>query len=204
MSEGIVYILINEAMPGYTKVGKTAMDVEQRMKDLDTTGLPLPFECFYAAKVDNMDRIEKLLHDAFGNNRVRPRREFFRTDPERIKSALEISGGVDVTPRHDIVEDADDEAALNMARERRGRFNFKMVEVPVGEELVFVKDDNVKCRVVDNHKVEFEGEIKSLSAVTLIAMHRLGYEWKSVAGPDYWVYEDESLTQRRFRMEGEG
>jgi hypothetical protein len=51
-----------------------------------------------------MDRVEKLLHDAFGNNRVRARREFFRIDPEKIKSALEIAEGVDVTPRHDILE----------------------------------------------------------------------------------------------------
>jgi hypothetical protein len=41
MSEGIIYILINEGMPGYTKVGKTSTSVEQRMKELDTTGVPL-------------------------------------------------------------------------------------------------------------------------------------------------------------------
>jgi hypothetical protein len=40
ISEGIIYILINEAMPGYTKVGKTSASIEQRMKQLDTTGVP--------------------------------------------------------------------------------------------------------------------------------------------------------------------
>lgn len=39
MSEGTIYILINEAMPGYTKVGKTTTSVEQRMRELDI-GVP--------------------------------------------------------------------------------------------------------------------------------------------------------------------
>ena len=43
MSEGNVYVLINEAMPGYVKVGKTAGPVTDRMKALDSTGVPLPF-----------------------------------------------------------------------------------------------------------------------------------------------------------------
>ncbi|MCW8946525.1 MAG: GIY-YIG nuclease family protein, partial [Sedimenticola sp.] len=48
----IVYVLINESMPGYVKVGRTD-DLEQRMRSLDNTSLPLPFECFYAAKVND-------------------------------------------------------------------------------------------------------------------------------------------------------
>ena len=38
MTEGIIYILINEAMPGYTKIDKTTSPVEQRMRELDSTG----------------------------------------------------------------------------------------------------------------------------------------------------------------------
>jgi hypothetical protein len=47
MPEGIIYVIINEAMPGYTKIGKTTGSVEDRMRGLDTSGVPLPFECFY-------------------------------------------------------------------------------------------------------------------------------------------------------------
>jgi hypothetical protein len=43
--QGIVYVLINEAMPGYVKVGKTD-NLDRRLRDLDWTNLPLPFECF--------------------------------------------------------------------------------------------------------------------------------------------------------------
>jgi hypothetical protein len=97
MAEGIVYILINEAMPGYTKIGKTTSPVEQRMKELDSTGIPLPFECFYAARVADIDSVERKLHDAFLDRRVRPRREFFKIDPARVQSALSLAGLVNLT-----------------------------------------------------------------------------------------------------------
>ena len=47
----IVYILINQSMPDLIKVGITE-DLERRMKELDKTGIPLPFECFYAVEID--------------------------------------------------------------------------------------------------------------------------------------------------------
>jgi hypothetical protein len=71
MSEGNIYILINEAMPGYVKVSKTSDSVAYRMKLLDSTGVPLPFESFYAARVEDMDFVESQLHDAFRDTRVR-------------------------------------------------------------------------------------------------------------------------------------
>lgn len=62
MSEGFVYILTNEAMPGYVKIGLTTQDdVKTRMQQLHTTGLPLPFELAYSARVADCRRIEKVL-----------------------------------------------------------------------------------------------------------------------------------------------
>ena len=37
----IIYIPINEAMPGFVKIGKTT-DLESRIRSLDTTSVPLP------------------------------------------------------------------------------------------------------------------------------------------------------------------
>ena len=59
MPEGIIYVLTNEAMPGYVKVGKTSTSVAQRIRELDSTSLPFPFECYYAARVVDMDEAEK-------------------------------------------------------------------------------------------------------------------------------------------------
>ena len=56
----IVYILTNEAMPGLIKIGRTNGEVSERVRQLDTTPIPLPFECFYAAEVTDADRVEKV------------------------------------------------------------------------------------------------------------------------------------------------
>jgi hypothetical protein len=201
MSE-IVYVLINEAMAGYVKIGKTA-DLERRIRDLDNTAVPLPFECFYAARVANSNFVEKQLHDAFADHRVRSNREFFEIAPERVMAALKLAQIEDVTPKQDYVETPEDQVALDKAKERRGVFNFAMVDIPVGSVLIFSRDPAITCTVLDKKTVDFEGQKTSLSSSALNIFHRMGYEWKAVAGTDYWLYEGESLSDRRRRMEEE-
>jgi hypothetical protein len=70
MARGIVYVLVNDAMPGHVKIGKT-LNIEDRLRTLDNTSVPLPFRCFFAAEVDNFEFVERQLHDAFGDHRVR-------------------------------------------------------------------------------------------------------------------------------------
>jgi len=201
MSEGVIYVLINEAMPGYVKIGKTSTSVEQRMKELDTSGIPLPFECYYAAKVPDVHRAELLLHDAFDDHRTRKRREFFQVSPERVTSALKLAATEEVTPRSDVVEDADDQSALDKARQRRSIFNFKMVGIEPGSVLSFVKDHEETCSVLDERRISFRGNETSLSAAALELVHELGYEWKTLAGTEFWEFDGETLNERRMRME---
>ena len=52
MEYGIVYLLTNPVMPGLVKIGMTTQeDIDKRMKELYTTGVPVPFECKFACKV---------------------------------------------------------------------------------------------------------------------------------------------------------
>ena len=79
--KGIIYLLTNPAMPGIVKIGKTTQeDVKVRMQQLYQTGVPLPFECVYAATVNNIDDVEKAFHVAFSPNRLNPKREFFEIE----------------------------------------------------------------------------------------------------------------------------
>jgi hypothetical protein len=55
-----------------------------RIRGLYQTGVPLPFELFYACEVKDARLVEGRLHDAFGDHRVSKSREFFRIAPERI------------------------------------------------------------------------------------------------------------------------
>jgi len=197
--DNIIYVLINEAMPGYVKIGKTN-NLEQRIRSLDTTGIPLPFECFYACTVKDAAFVEQQLLDAFMDHRVRSSREFFEIAPERAVAILKLVEIEDVTPKKDFVESQEDQQALNQARTKRSMFNFEMVDIPVGAELAFFKDENVKAKVValkGQKTIEFNGEITSPSEA---ARKILGYRY-GVAGTLYWVYKGETLDERRRRME---
>lgn len=203
MSE-IIYVLTNEAMPGYVKIGKTNNNIEQRVRGLSaSTSIPLPFTVFYACTVKNAQFVEHQLHDAFDDNRANPKREFFRVAPERAVAALKLAEIENITPKKDFVESKEDQEALNTARKIRSRFNFEMVKIPIGAELYFSRDENMKSKVINTHatkSIEFNGEITSLS---LSAQKILGYDYR-VAGTDYWMYDGETLDERRRRFESGG
>jgi hypothetical protein len=199
----IIYILINEAMPGYVKIGKTNNNLAQRVRDLSaSTSVPLPFTVFYACSVKDANFVEHQLHDAFDNNRVNPRREFFQIAPERVVAALKLAEIENLTPKSDLIETREDKEAHKEALERRGRFNFETVGIPLGTEIYFGRDETKKAKVIDLHSaksIEFNGEKTSLS---ISAQKILGYDY-GIAGTDYWMFEGETLDERRRRIEGE-
>ena len=189
-----VYILTNEAMPGIIKIGWTDNAVEQRMKELDKTGTPLPFTCFYAKRVDDPRFVESKLHEAFDEFRIRENREFFRMSADQAKAALEIASGEDVTPQGDVVETESDKVALDRER-KRTRFNFAQIGIEPGEILEFKKDPSITAKVVENDQIEFRGNITSLSPAALIIVHEMGYKWTKIAGPQFWTYKGKPLYE---------
>lgn len=196
----IIYVLINEAMPGYVKIGMTNNDLEGRIRALDTTSVPLPFECFYAARVANAREVEQRLHDAFLDHRVRSNREFFEITPDRVVSALKLAEIENVTPGRDFVETEEDQKALDEARERRAVFNFKMVDIPVGAQLQFIDNESKVATVIQQngqYTIEFDGEHTSPSA----AAKKIRGTSYPLQGTLYWMYEGETLDERRRRME---
>ena len=201
----IVYILVNQSMPDLIKVGITD-DLERRMKELDKTGVPLPFECFYAVEINESlaPKIEKKIHEGFDDKRVRQNREFFSATPEQAKSILEIAeimGGKDVTPKEDIVETPQDKQALENAKKQRSRFNFQMIDLQPGTILKFRKDETITCEVHDDTKIKFRDKITSLSNAAEIILKEMGYDWSAYQGPRWWMYEGKNL--RDIRRESE-
>ena len=198
----IIYILTNPAFEGYVKIGKTT-NLKQRLRSLDNTSIPLPFRCAYAARVTNVDAAEKLLHDAFGDRRVRDNREFFEIDPMRVIAALKLAGGEKVTPADDIAEDEGGVEAADRSTRVQARFNFEMVDIPVGSVLTYYDDETITTTVHSRNKVDFRGEVMSLSAAALVVIREAGFNWKTANGPTCWVYDGETLPERRARMERE-
>lgn len=198
----MVYVLTNEAMPGLIKIGRSA-DVLARLKQLDNTSLPLPYECHYAAQVDNAVEVERLLHQLFADHRVRPNREFFRLSPEKVVIALRLARHTDVTPRDGVFESVEEESAVKREKERRGRIHLAALGIPSGSALVFSRDEAVKCQTTQSNRILFEGSEQSLSGAALLVLQRMGYRTPTAQGSVYWMYEGETLDERRQRLEAE-
>lgn len=198
----IVYALTNLALEGYVKVGKTT-NLEQRLQSLDNTSVPLPFRCIYAVEVDDEGEVERLVHQAFADHRTRAKREFFEIDPQRVIAALKLTGGRNVTPKNDIANDEEGIKALTRAKRTRKSYSFSDADVKLGDLLHYANDNAVTAQVVGEKKVVFEGEETSLSSSALTLLHREGYTWSSVNGWDYWMLENETISERVSRLQRE-
>lgn len=200
MSE-IVYILINEAMPGLVKVGRTSADLATRVRQLFTSGVPLPFELFYACEVRDAVFVETQLHDAFGDHRVSRNREFFRLAPERVLAALKLAEIREVRLGDEIFETPEDKADV-VAAKRRSRFLFSMIGIKPGTVLRLARDENVTCVTVDDrNQVSYSGTVTSLSDAAMQAFKALGVEYAALSGPWAWTYEGRRLDDIRREIE---
>jgi len=192
-----VYILTNDAMPGLVKIGMSERPIQDRILELDTTSVPLPFQCYYAARVNDYRKVERALHTAFGDFRIRQSREFFSVDPFRVKAILEILAEEEVTPRGDVVASPEDAIALQKASKRSRRFNFREVDIPIGAILHFVQNESITATVASENSVVFRNQELSISAAALLATRECGYSSSSVAGPWYWLFQGETLDAIR-------
>ncbi|MCW5199744.1 GIY-YIG nuclease family protein [Desulfobulbus sp. F1] len=200
----IIYVLTNEAMPGLVKIGQTTDSVESRIAGLKHTGVPLPFECYFAAEVKDCAKLEKTLHQLFSENRVNLKREFFKVDPENVVLAISIGEFKEITP---IVTEIDkeDQQALKKATARRSPLKLDAIGIKVGDVLTCSRDENITATVIEGGKVIFQDEALSLSNAALKALHILGYSYntRNVSGSQYWKFDGELLDKRRRRIEAE-
>mgnify|MGYP001166814577 FL=1 len=204
MSE-IVYILQNPFMPDIVKIGRTDRALEDRMRELYNTSVPVPFECYFAVELDDSKDIENLLHQAFDDLRVNNSREFFKLSPENARVLLERFG-TEVQIGEVDIPNEDKKAldrAVSDARAIREAFNFHMVDIKPGSELTFLRDENEKAIVLDRKKIKHRDQETSLSAAALLLLNEMGSTRTTVAGPYFWKYEGEILSDLRNRLERE-
>ena len=96
---GIVYAATNPLMPGLVKIGGTSRaNVQARLDELYSTGVPAPFTCEIARRVDRYLEVESALHTVFEPSRVPSGREFFQVTLDQVAAALNLADGEDVTP----------------------------------------------------------------------------------------------------------
>lgn len=211
---GVIYVLTNPSFPDYVKIGY-AHNIETRLKQLNRSEtIPFAFRVYavYAVESELTDKelhklIDKLnpdlrtIENFDGKERVK---EFYAMSAEDAYGLLEciakISGTLDrlqrLTPEgHEIL----DEQIANEVREtvRRGPFRFSACNIPVGSQIEFIENSAIKATVVDDRRIEYNGETTSVSA---LAQKLKGFD-HPVQGTLWFTYQGEKLTDIRDRVE---
>ena len=211
---GVIYILTNPSFPDYVKIGY-AHNIETRLKQLNRSEtIPFAFRVYavYAVESELTDKelhklIDKLnpdlrtIENFDGKERVK---EFYAMSAEDAYGLLEciakISGTLDrlqrLTPEgHEIL----DEQIAKEVREtvRRGPVRFSACNIPIGSQIEFIEDSSVKATVVDDRRIEYNGETTSVSA---LAQKLKGFD-HAVQGTLWFTYQGERLTDIRDRVE---
>ena len=186
-------------MPGLVKIGMTKQeDLEKRMKELYTTGVPVAFRCEFACRVNNKDcaKIEKALHTAFEPQRINKNREFFKINVEQARAILELFHHTDVTEdvseeiENDLTEE--DKAASSKAQAKRPPLNYYEMGIHQGDILKWKDDPSITVKVISDRKVSYNGEEVSISA---LSAQLKGYKVKHIQPTPHWLYEDRLLSE---------
>lgn len=84
---GFVYILLNPAMPGMLKIGRTRNSPDERARELSRpTGVALPFVVAWEQRFPHCEKAESQIHQRLEPYRVRKQREFFQLPlPDAIR-----------------------------------------------------------------------------------------------------------------------
>ncbi len=187
MAKGFIYIMTNPALKDMVKIGY-ANDVEMRRKQLSTTALPYEYE-IYATYETSGNLEDKKLHRMIDNLnpdlRVSSNREFFVMSPQEAYDLLEaiatISGTKDKLKAVKIVNEKKQII-------RRPPVNFAKCGIPMGAELVYIEDTSLVVKVVSERKVEYNGEITSLSGI----LEKI--KGHAMQGPAYFTYKGRLIS----------
>jgi len=181
--KGYIYILKNASFPDYVKIGY-ADNVEERVRQLNSSECtPFAFRVYATYEVNSrlMDKkihsiIDKLnpklrsIDEYNGQKRVR---EFYAMSPEDAYSIFqaiaEINDSTDklkkwevsaeIIREEKIAEDIAEEASYQR-KERCENYTFaKTWKLPVGAILEYIEDNNIKCTVVDERRLDYNGEL---------------------------------------------
>lgn len=169
MAKGYIYIMTNPALKNMVKIGYST-DVEKRRQDLShSTSIPDDYQIYATYETEGKLEDKKLHHliDKLNPDiRYNPKKEFYIMSPEDAYDLLEaieyISGTTGKLKKH---------KNNPIQTTKKPQINFAKCGIPVGAELVFIEDTNIKVTVVSEKKVEYKGEEISLSTLAQELKH---------------------------------
>lgn len=145
----------------------------------------------------------RYIDDFNGQKRIR---EFYAVKPEEAYAILEAMAEIHackenlklVAPNDIDVQDEQLAQEIDTeSHERAENFSFSKCQIAIGEEIEYYSDSSIKCVVVGDRKVEYQGKEMSLTAAAKL----ISGKKYSIAGPKFFKYKGEWLNDIRARME---
>ena len=214
-TKGVIYILTNPSFPDYVKIGY-ATDIKRRLKELNRSEcIPFAFRVYATyvvssrlsdlklhAIIDKLNPELRSIDEFNGKKRVR---EFYAMRPEEAYAILEAMAEIHnckenlklVVPT--AIEQQEEQLAQEIDTENHEKaenFSFAKCQISVGEEIEYYADPQMKCKVIGDRKVEYQGKQMSLTAAAKL----ISGKKHSIAGPRYFKYKGEWLNDIRKRM----
>ena len=212
---GVIYILTNPSFPDYVKIGY-ADDMAKRLKELNRSEcIPFAFRVYATYEVNSRlsdlklhSIIDKLnpelrsIDDFNGQKRVR---EFYAMKPEEAYAILEAMAEIHdckyklqlIVPNETEVKEEELAQEIDTeSHEKAENFSFTKCQIPIGAEIEYYDNPDIKCKVIGDRKVEYQGKELSLTA----AAKMISGKKYSIAGPRFFKYKGEWLNDIRARM----
>ncbi|MDD4291924.1 MAG: GIY-YIG nuclease family protein [Clostridia bacterium] len=204
---GVIYILTNPSFPDYVKIGY-AKNVKERLNQLNRSEcIPFAFRVYATYEVEST-LSDKKLHDIIDKlnpdlraietfNGKQRKREFYAMSPEDAYSLLQSIAAIHgyesrlVLVEPDATEKQEEAMAEAITKERsKGEnFSFFKCHIPVGATLVYVGNEEITCTVVDDRKIDYNGQIMYTTTLAKILTGRK----HGVNGPMYFTYNGKNL-----------
>lgn len=216
MSKGYIYILTNPSFPDYVKIGY-ADDVKSRVNQLNRTECtPYAFRIYATYEVDSrlndlklhkmIDKLNPELRSRDEIDGKRRVREFYSLSAEDaygiFEAMAEIHGTTDKLEKWkaSATDIKQEQAAQSIARQKKEKFEFSKLGIPIGAELEYIHDRSIKVVVADEkRKVYYNDEEWSLSSLARVLLQRNG----TVQGTLHFSYNGETIADLRDRLEAE-
>ena len=212
---GVIYILTNPSFPDYVKIGY-ADDMAKRLKELNRSEcIPFAFRVYATYEVNSRlsdlklhSIIDKLnpelrsIDDFNGQKRVR---EFYAMKPEEAYAILEAMAEIHdckdklqlIVPNETEVKEEELAQEIDTeSHEKAENFSFTKCQIPIGAEIEYYDNPDIKCKVIGDRKVEYQEKELSLTA----AAKMISGKKYSIAGPRFFKYKGEWLNDIRARM----
>lgn len=163
-----LYVLSNPSFPGRLKIGWT-IDVETRISQLFTTGVPTPFEVEFVVAVHSGREAERLAHTVLHKQRVAGNREFFA-----LSVSVAVAQIIATIGEHRVVVDrqaAIKQAKAESAQKKIGELHAKIfrltersavLEQQIEEVTLVEKEAAAKCRFIEDSLASHEHRLKQL------------------------------------------